>query len=250
MKRIALLLLGFFSFVTAPAMAQVIDFSQRGRATGELNAGALSIAHASLPLNSQAKVVNIATGKEVEVTVTGRIPASPNRIADLSPDVWQALELAPGAEVRVYTSAVPRPRPAPEPIVVETPPVTAELPPAIPEPATKAAPTIASPEPVQPRVVPPAYPVQPAAAAAEVIIIPGLPDPSTDKVFSLQVGAFSGQESALRTARLVASLGFHVVWEESGSLYRVFAIDVPAMLIHSAAQRLAYAGIREIWVRE
>ena len=339
MRRIAMTLLCALLFSVlcgTPAIAQVTDFSQRGRATGEMNSGGLGIAHPSLPLNSRAKVVNIITGKEIDVTIIGRIPVSSNRIADLSPEVWQELELVPGSEVRIYTAPAPRSRPVaetppanPAPIAAETPPepVPAQVASAPPPASSTATPpgeaepaqalsqpvnitlnlttidarevsrpveTPAATEPVTsppatelvdtPPVQPqeqeviqpaPAYEAQPAptyqaqpaptyqaqpaptfqaqptpVAAAEVLVIPGLPDPAADRVYRLQVGAFSAQESADRTARLVASLGFHVIWEQSGTLFRVYAIDVPAVLIESAAQRLGSVGIKEIWVRE
>ena len=81
-------------------------------------------------------------------------------------------------------------------------------------------------------------------------VIIGLPDPSTNRVYNLQVGAFNTQESAARTAQLVASLGFQVVIEQSGTLFRVLAVNVPAGMVQYTAQRLAYTGIKEIWVRE
>jgi hypothetical protein len=104
-------------------------------------------------------------------------------------------------------------------------------------------------QPSQPNRVQPPTTVQPVPAK-EVLVIPGIPDPTTDKVYRLQVGAFSAPEAADRTSRLVASLGFHVIQEQSGPWFRVYAIDVPAVLIQSAAQRLGLVGISEVWVRE
>ena len=327
MRRIALALLGgllFGALCVTPAAAQMTGLSQFGRATGEMNAAGLVIAHPSLPTNSRAIVVNtFATEEEegkVEVTVISRIPVSSNRIADLSPEVWQKLGLAPGSEVRIYAIADARPRPADPPPADETPPV--DPPPVDPPPADSqsADPPLITPVPpdrvpvltpvesreaAQPVITPgltagsgreatrsteqtlsalnpvdpttyqpapiypvqptpvnpvqpaPIYPVQPTPAyptqpapVTDVLVIPGLPDPAANRVYRLQVGAFSAQESADRTAQLVASLGFHVVWEQSGTLFRVYAINVPAVLIGSAAQRLGTIGIREVWVRE
>jgi len=275
MRRIALTMLGALVFgvvLGTTVMAQVVDFSQRGTATGGLNATGFSIAHPSLPLNSSAKVVNLATGKEVDVTVIGRIAASPDRIVDLSPDVWRELALVPGVEVRVYTTPVARSRPVlpaavPEPVatpmmatpVTATPaePASVVVAPAAVEPvAVVAPPVITTPvttgvvtEPQMAAPPTPTYPIQPVASV-EALLIPGLPDPSSGKVYRLQIGAFTAPEAAERTARLAASLGFHAVWEQSGTIYRVFAIDVPAVLVQPAAQRLGSAGIKEIWVRE
>jgi len=100
-------------------MAQVTDFNQHGRATQELRAAGLSIAHPSLPLNSRIMVANTLTGQEIEATVVGRILASTYRIADLSPDAWRDLELSEDSEIRIYTS----PHVLPRPIVAVSPQV-------------------------------------------------------------------------------------------------------------------------------
>ena len=82
-----------------------------------------------------------------------------------------------------------------------------------------------------------------------------MPDPSSNKVYRLQVGAYSTPEAADRIARQVASLGFQVMQEmafveKSGMVYRVLAVNVPAGMVQYAALRLASTGIKEIWVRE
>ena len=41
-----------------------------------------------------------------------------------------------------------------------------------------------------------------------------------------------------------------VAMEGNGSLYRVFATDVPAAMVHPAVQRLGTIGINQVWVRE
>jgi len=76
-------------------------FSQTGKVTHELNASGFSIAHPSLPLNSKVAVRNNSTGKEIEVTVVSRLPASSSRIADLSASAWIALDLTPNTEVLI-----------------------------------------------------------------------------------------------------------------------------------------------------
>jgi hypothetical protein len=433
-------------------MAQITDFSQRGRATQELRAVGYGIAHPSLPLNSRVMVANTLTGKEVEVTVVGRIPASPQRIADLSPDAWQELGLNPGAEIRIFTNSPVRPRPVanttpvvpvqidtnidtnpdiirrlaaleawvahytPEPGFIERLIILAnmEMPPSpdpeimdrlavleywmmysspYPDPeimekllllsygetfftsdpevwerliALEDWVTLHSPDPdfldrlkiLAAMEMPPGpdpeimerltaleygqiygtdpeiiqrlkaleawvelhnpYPdfmerlmaledwvsqyrpdsgiverlialegwvsqyrpdpeimerlaalearqgtvelagPQPAPALTHNVpvhvtiprVIPGIPDPHSGKVFRLQVGAFSTLEAADRLARLVSSAGFNVVREQSGSMFRVLATNVPAALIHQAIQRLGVIGINQVWVRE
>ena len=128
MKRISLILLTGLLF-NALAMAQVRNFEQRGRATQELRSDGLSIAHPSLPLNSRVMVVNTVSGREIEAMVTGRIAASPNRIADLSPGAWQELGLSPTTDIRIYTAATaPRPRPTAAPLEPAPTPVLAAAP--------------------------------------------------------------------------------------------------------------------------
>ena len=113
MKRVFLALLSGMLFCTI-AMAQMSGFNQRGRATKEMGSNGLTIAHPSLPINSSATVTNTATGKQVDVTVFNRIPASSIRIADLSDGVWQALELNPNTDILITTGTTVRaPQPAP-----------------------------------------------------------------------------------------------------------------------------------------
>ena len=82
----------------------------------------------------------------------------------------------------------------------------------------------------------------------------GMPDPSSNKVYRLQVGSYSTPEAAARNARLVGSLGFDIVTEPyrsaTGMVYRVLAVNVPAVMVQYVALRLASTGIKEIWVRE
>src|SRR5215469_9774152 len=98
MKRISLALLGLL-LINTLAMAQMIGFNQRGKATQELSADGLSIAHPSLPINSKVQVINTRNGKQIEATVSGRVPASAARIADLSVGAWEALELGSDTEI-------------------------------------------------------------------------------------------------------------------------------------------------------
>ena len=83
-----------------------------------------------------------------------------------------------------------------------------------------------------------------------IVIIPGLPDPHSSKVYRLQVGAYSGTGSASFTMRLVESAGFVAVQERYGNLLRVFVDDVPSRNVQSAVQRLAALGFKQVWVRD
>jgi len=116
MKQLIAAILFGLVLCTPAIMSQTSSFSQRGKVSNELRAEGLFIAHSSLPLNSKAKIVNMSTGKEIEVTVNRHMPASPNTIADISPSVWQALGLTPDTEVRIYTPAPPKAQAAAPPV--------------------------------------------------------------------------------------------------------------------------------------
>ena len=81
-------------------------------------------------------------------------------------------------------------------------------------------------------------------------VISALPDPDSGKIYNLQVGTFSTLEAADRISRQVSSIGFIVLQEQNESMYRVLAVDIPAVLVHPAIQRLGVIGINQVWVRE
>jgi len=74
-------------------------------------------------------VVNAATGEGVDAVINGRIRVSPDRIVDLSSDVWEKLGLTEGAIVLlVYIPTVSSPtNPTVEPQKVEPAPEKIEL---------------------------------------------------------------------------------------------------------------------------
>jgi cell division protein FtsN len=126
-------------------------------------------------------------------------------------------------------------------------------------PAAPSTPQQRQPAPAPSHQVPPASapvfhaqqaPVYSAPVFQDLPKIIGLPDPSSNKVYRLQVGAFSTVEAADRLVRQVTSLGFQAMQEKSGTMFRVLAVNVPAAMVQYAAQRLASTGIKEIWVRE
>jgi len=87
-------------------------------------------------------------------------------------------------------------------------------------------------------------------AAGDIMVSPGLPDPNTNRMYRLQVGAFNGQNAAASTYRSLQDAGFNPVYEHSQNFYRVVIADVPASSVASTVQRLAAIGIRQVWVRE
>ena len=110
MKQLILAVLLGLVISIPTVTSQTSGFSQIGKVSQEMQTEGLFIAHSSLPLNSKAKIVNTSTGKEVEVTVIRQIPASPDRIADISPLVWWELGLTPDINVRIFTSASRKPQ--------------------------------------------------------------------------------------------------------------------------------------------
>ncbi|MCL2068075.1 MAG: SPOR domain-containing protein [Treponema sp.] len=164
MKRVLLvLLIGLLFSSVIMAQAGVVNFSQRGAASQEMEAAGLAAAHPSLPIGSTVTVTNAENGRSVEATVIERIDASSERIVDLSFDVLSALDMMSGENVILSTSTPPRPRPialAPpeeEPVIeepfVEEPVVeVAIIPYEEPQPEPAPPPVIIEPEP-QPTVV-------------------------------------------------------------------------------------------------
>ncbi|MDR1839352.1 MAG: caspase family protein [Treponema sp.] len=82
-----------------PAPTPQGSFTMRGKASQEIQTDGLTARHPSFPLNSKVKVTNPRNGKEIEVTIIGRIDPSVNRIIDLSRSALEALELNSGEEV-------------------------------------------------------------------------------------------------------------------------------------------------------
>jgi rare lipoprotein A len=428
MKKCILILLGSL-LCGLPVLAQSRStFSQRGGATQELKSSGLTAAHPSLPIGSKVTITNTSNEKEIEATITGRIPSSSSRIVDLSAEAAKELDFKEGETVLISTGKPSRPEtpppeppkeepkpeePKPEPVVelaeapeppkpqpapvvepskpapaapkpvepppaepkteavkpvvqeepkapspapeqalpqsltilvnnylgkqeepvqssVTSPPVTPppQTPPAsVPQAVAKsgsdteflawltamtmdaresresreyrearesreyreareargsvpaptppqivsaapvyqpvpvpAAPVYQPPAPVsqpapvivQPQIIQaaPAAPVYQPAQAGDVQIIPGIPDPNSGRLYRLQVGAYSGQDAAVRAAQQIQAAGFNAALEQAGAVYRALAMDIPAASVYAAASRLGSAGFRQIWVRE
>jgi hypothetical protein len=69
------------------------NFRQTGVATYEMTTSELSALHPSLSIGTRLRVTSLQTGKQVIVTVTGRIPASGSRIVDISRGAATAIGL-------------------------------------------------------------------------------------------------------------------------------------------------------------
>ncbi len=61
------------------------EFNGKATASGEVyNMNALTAAHRTLPFNTRVNVVNLATGKTVQVRINDRGPFKDDRVIDLS----------------------------------------------------------------------------------------------------------------------------------------------------------------------
>jgi len=67
---------------------------QMGLATQEMKTSGLTAAHPSILIGSEARIKNVRNGKEVVVTITGRIAPSSTRIIDVSPETARALDFS------------------------------------------------------------------------------------------------------------------------------------------------------------
>jgi hypothetical protein len=150
MKR-AVVFVFFAAVFTGLCAAQSMfrNFHQEGPASQEINTLEMTISHPSLPLGTQIRVTNPRNGKQISARVTGRIPATEGRIADLSRGVAEALELSSRARNPVVLEIVNErtPRPAPPP------PEPEELPPEPEEPEPEELPP--EPEEPEPEEAPP-----------------------------------------------------------------------------------------------
>lgn len=93
--------------------------------------------------------------------------------------------------------------------------------------------------------------VSPSPVSADAMqIIPSLPDRNSDKVYRLQVAAYSGADSANRASEFIRSAGFNVEQEYTGSMFRVLVTGISSPDVYPALVRLGSLGFGQIWVRE
>ena len=211
----------FFLLITTNlCIAQTIRvyFNQSGTATRSFMSDDMEAAHASLPLGTRAIISNPENNLEVEVTISGRISASRNRIIELSAPAADFLGISTTAMVNISVmTPISRQRPSQE---EETQSLSIEK-----------------------------ECISEAQDVLLPVIIPRLPDPNTDIVYDLQIGAFSQETSAFFAVDQLSTAGFDTKIEEVDKTFRVLAINIPAYMVHDAAECLGKIGIKEIWVR-
>jgi len=212
-------------------------FVEEGRATWGTTIDGLQAAHPSLPLGSTPTIRNPATGREVTVTVTKRIPVSTARVIDISTDAAQAIGLEPGGSV-----------------LVRFPSLAATSAPALEPQSSPHAINIT----IHNHVIPLsawqqrhlAEPISPEPSPPAVRVTPGLPDPASGGIYRLRVGTWSDTDDALIAFRQLRAAGFNTIREYSQDRYRVYASGVPASEVSSVVQQLGGMGFRDIYIGE
>jgi rare lipoprotein A len=102
-------------------------------------------------------------------------------------------------------------------------------------------------QPAQPAAPPPLYTSPPVN---NIRIMPGLPDPHSDKLYRLFVGTYQGVDNAFRVYQQLQAAGFDVAQEQAGDMCRLYATGIPAGRVYYAAQRLGAIGFEQVWIHE
>jgi hypothetical protein len=256
MKRATLTVLGLFCVVTL-CMAQIrYTGIQRETAVQQIRADGLSAGHSSLPVGSKVKITNPANGLEIEATIVSQLPESHSKVIDLSYSAAQALGIGPGGPVIVTTLSIPpsppfSPGPKPAVIPEETGSSTSPYNIVINNYLSNAD----QPPGDGQNVLPPGAvlektPLFTSPPVANIQIIPGLPDPRSNKIYRLLVGTYPGVDGAFQIYRQLQAAGFEVSQEQAGEMCRVYAAGIPASKVYYAAQRLGAIGFHQVWVQE
>ncbi|MDR0655073.1 MAG: hypothetical protein LBG22_02065 [Treponema sp.] len=123
MKRLsAVLVFGFLLVSLCFAQIQTGNASYNSSKTG------FTISHPSLSFNTRVKVTNLKNNRFVETVVNGRIPIDAERIADISRDAGDALEIDKNGMTLVLLEVLP-------PHITESPAEDSTQTPAVVEPA-------------------------------------------------------------------------------------------------------------------
>jgi rare lipoprotein A len=168
MKRFgAVLVLGLLVSFFCSAQTQTGNASYNESKTG------YAISHSSLSFNTRVRVTNLRNNRAVEATVTGRIPISSERIADISKDAADDLGMARTGMTLVEIEPLPLrgaasapDQPAVTASDPEPPPPAAVAPSAAPAPAS---PQSGTPQTTAPAAVPTATQTQAVQTITEEI---------------------------------------------------------------------------------
>ena len=185
----------FLLLLTVMCWAQsrlIDDFIQEGKASRELRSSGMYAAHNSLPIGSRPMVKNNANGKEIEVTIIGRIPNSQGRVIDITQDVARAIEIESEGTITLYfkkppvvevTPSVAEPMPQLPAVPVPPEPASFPVAPVAQQPALSPEPKVIVVLPKEPKPAPPEPPVAkpslPQSPQPEVIaVLPEEPKPA------------------------------------------------------------------------
>ena len=264
MKRLILPLLWFFAatgFVAA--QAELASFVDRGRATWDAATGGsgMWVAHPSLPRGSRPTIRNIATGVEVEVVVTGAIPASPDRVIDISADVARTIGLGPDGSVLVYFPSLANDlasRPyanvnlAENTISISAPNgmnIMVRNHVSAPQGATTTIHNHLIPQSVLAEMLG-AFRLVPVQPQPNIRVTPGWPYSGSGRIYNLQVGGvWENADAAFDAFRRLRDGGFSDLRlnEAQGRLY---ILGISSFDVHSVIWRLDGMGFEEVDIRE
>lgn len=88
-------------------------FNGRKTASGErFNAGAMTMAHKSLPFGTRVKVTNVKNNRSVVVRVNDRGPSTPDRVGDLSAGAASKIRMTRAGVIDAKLEVVGQPKTA------------------------------------------------------------------------------------------------------------------------------------------
>jgi len=213
-----------------------------------------------LPVTPEATVVNEANLPVTpEVTVINENTPSPvpkksdvsdenrgidkNSYGSAGPNT--TVSAAESAAASAVTATPHQPPPSqPQPPAVQPQSAPSRLPPQ--PPVRTIAPTVNI---IVPSAAPPAAPPAPAYRPS-INVTPGMPDPNSNGVYRVQVGAFSNTGNAQQCFNRLKSAGFTPFYEQYGNLYRVVLTGIQAADMTGVIRRLEAAGFTDAWIRE
>ncbi|MDR1909692.1 MAG: hypothetical protein LBQ35_07245 [Spirochaetaceae bacterium] len=170
MKRTgAVLVLGLFVSVFCFAQTQTGYASYNESKTG------LTISHSSLSFNTRVRVTNLRNNRSVEAVVNGRIPITTEKIAEISREAGDALEMARNGmtQVRIEVLHVTAPETAAVPVqpAEPAPPVQETQTQAAAQPAAqRPVPESAARETARTDAAPPQTAAPPPASSSERVV--------------------------------------------------------------------------------
>jgi len=84
----------------------------------------------------------------------------------------------------------------------------------------------------------------------DVLVIPDLPNPSSDKTYRLITGNYISEGNASKVRQYLLASGFSARQEYVNGAYRVFAADIPASSVYHAVLRMGAIGFAQIEIQE